>query len=79
MPAATVTSKGQITIPKSIRDDMKIQEGDKLDFSLNEEGDIIISLVKKKVDDVFGLLYRPEQTPITMEEMDEAIARRMMS
>ena len=41
----TVTTKGQVTIPKKIRDDLGIQPNDKLDFS-QEEGKIIVTPVK---------------------------------
>jgi AbrB family looped-hinge helix DNA binding protein len=38
MPRATVTSKGQITIPRSIRQALKVGSGDRLDFVLEAEG-----------------------------------------
>jgi antitoxin PrlF len=45
----TVTTKGQVTIPKKIRDDLGIQPNDKLDFS-QEEGKIIVTPVKTLKD-----------------------------
>ena len=54
MTIATVTSKGQVTIPKSIRDALRLHTGDKLEFIVTEEGDTLLRPVTKKVDDVFG-------------------------
>lgn len=42
MELARVTSKGQITIPKAIRDKLKLKEGDKVLFIESEDGRIII-------------------------------------
>ena len=36
MPVATLTSKGQITIPRVVRERLRLETGDKLDFSVDE-------------------------------------------
>ena len=42
---ATVTSKGQVTIPKPIRDRLQLEPGDKIDFTLDEAGDLRVTPV----------------------------------
>jgi AbrB family looped-hinge helix DNA binding protein len=76
MTIATVTSKGQVTIPKSIRDTLRLQTGDKLEFIVTQEGDTLLRPVTKKVDDVFGRLHKPGRGPVSVEDMDAAIRRR---
>jgi antitoxin PrlF len=76
MTIATVTSKGQVTIPKSIRDALRLHTGDKLEFIVTQEGDTLLRPVTKKVDDVFGRLHKRERSPVSVEEMDSAIRRR---
>jgi antitoxin PrlF len=39
----TVTSKGQVTIPKKVRDQLGITPGSEVDFSLNEQGDVVLA------------------------------------
>lgn len=77
MTTATLTSKGQITIPKKIREQLLLHTGDKLDFTLTAEGDVLLRLVTRHVDEVFGRLGRAGQTPLTSAEMDASIRRRM--
>ncbi len=75
MSLSTLTSKGQITIPKSVRDALKLQQGDKVEFVENERHEFVLKPATKKVAEVVGLLksYRKDQ-PVTVEEMNEAIA-----
>jgi AbrB family looped-hinge helix DNA binding protein len=40
--ATTVTSKGQVTIPKHVREAMDIRPGSKVDFDVNGEGEIVL-------------------------------------
>lgn len=77
MTTATLTTKGQITIPKDIRERLMLHTGDKLDFSLTESGDVLLKPVTRHVDEVFGRLGKSGQAPLTPAEMDAAIQRRM--
>lgn len=54
MPISTVTSKGQVTIPKKIRDRLGLKAGDKLDFQFEGDGSIRVHPVSKRVSEVFG-------------------------
>ena len=77
MTTATLTSKGQITIPKEIRERLLLHAGDKLDFNLTDAGDVILRPVTRRVDEVFGRLRKPGQPALTPAEMDAAIQQRM--
>ncbi len=77
MTLATMTSKGQITIPKEIRDSLKLSTGDKIEFILTNSREALLRPVSKKVDEVFGRLYQPNRNPASIEEMNAAIAKRI--
>jgi antitoxin PrlF len=74
MPTSTVTSKGQVTIPKEVRDALRVGSGDRVSFVLREDG--VVEMRPETVDlrDLYAVLKRPGK-PVTVEEMNEAIAR----
>ena len=68
---ATLSSKGQATIPKAVRERLKIRPGDRFKFFFHPDGVIIlprISTARLK-----GMIPKPAQ-PVSLEEMDRAIA-----
>ena len=71
---ATMTSKGQITIPKPIRDRLHLEPGDRIDFFVEEDGGLRITPVTGSVTQLKGMVPNPVH-PVSLEEMDEAIAR----
>jgi AbrB family looped-hinge helix DNA binding protein len=73
MATATVTSKGQVTIPQRVRRHLHLEEGDKLEFTIEDDGTVRLRTIKGSVKDLFGLLKRPGQRPVTVEEMDESV------
>ena len=77
MALATLTSKGQITIPKSVRDSLHLHEGDKVEFVIIENKEALIRPITKKVDDVFGRLHKPGRKPISVDKMDAGIKQKM--
>ena len=77
MALATLTNKGQITIPKAVRESLGLHSGDKLEFVIAESGKAYIRPVTKKVDDVFGRLHKPGRKPVSVGEMDEKIKQKM--
>jgi len=77
MALATLTSKGQVTIPKAVRDSLRLHPGDKLDFLVTDDGEAVLRAVTKRVDDVFGKLHRPSRKAVPVERMDSAINRKM--
>jgi antitoxin PrlF len=73
MPTATITSKGQITIPKKVRSHLGVAAGDRLDFTIGRDGTVRVLSLSRPVRDLFGLLRRPGQKIVTLEEMDASI------
>lgn len=74
MAAATLTSKGQTTIPKEIRDFLGIGSGDKLDFVVESDGRVILRPANLDVRQLRGMLKRSGRKAVTLEEVDKAIA-----
>jgi antitoxin PrlF len=72
MPAATVTSKGQITIPVEVRKKHGIQTGDHLDFTENERGELVLRQKKGSLMDMFGGL-KWDGPPVSIEEINKTI------
>ena len=75
MSISTLTSKGQTTIPKQVREHLKIGPGDKLDFVIESEGRVVIRPAKLDVRELKGLLKRRDGKVLSVEEMNAAIAR----
>ena len=79
MALATLTSKGQVTIPKAVRDSLHLHAGDKVEFVITETKDALLRPVTKKVDDVFGRLHKPGRKPVSIEKMDAGIRKKMQA
>ncbi len=79
MALATLTSKGQVTIPKAVRDSLHLHKGDKVEFVITESKEALLRPVTKKVDDVFGRLYMPGRKPVSIEEMDAGIRQKIQA
>ena len=77
MALATLTNKGQVTIPKIVRETLGLHSGDKLEFVIAENRKAYIMPVTKKGDDVFGRLHKPGRKPVSVEEMDEKLKLKM--
>ena len=75
MITATITSKGQITIPKNIRDHLDLHAGDKISFIEDEDGSINLVPVKKPLSALKGLVPKPK-TAVSVEDMNNAIKRK---
>jgi AbrB family looped-hinge helix DNA binding protein len=77
MALATLTSKGQVTIPKEVRTTLRLHAGDKVEFIITETREALLRPVTKRVDDVFGRLHRPGRRPISIEKIDAGIRKKM--
>lgn len=75
MAEATITSKGQITVPKEVRNALNVQEGDVLDFVIDERGQVTVRPLRGDVTRLRGMLKHLVKRPLSVEEMDEAILR----
>jgi antitoxin PrlF len=74
---ATLTSKGQITLPKEIRDRLGLDAGSMLDFQVLPDNTITARTVKPDARRIRGLLKSPHAGPLTVEQMDEGIAKHL--
>ena len=74
---ATLTSKGQITLPKEIRDRLGLDAGAMLDFELLPDNTITARAVKPDARRVRGLFKSPHARPLTVEQMDEAVDKHL--
>ena len=72
MPTATLTSKGQITIPAQVRKALGLDAGDKIDFIETEDGQFVLRPRTASIRDLEGCVPRLNYVP-TIEEMNEAI------
>ena len=75
MATATITSKGQITIPKELRESLRLRAGHRLDFELRDDGNILIRPRTMDATKLYGMLKRKRAKPVSLEEMDIAIAK----
>lgn len=73
MAIATMTSKGQMTLPKDVRDDLGLKPGDKVDI-VKEGEKYVLRPRNVKAGDLYGILHRPGERSMTTEEEDEAFA-----
>ena len=73
MGTATVTSKGQVTIPKAVRDALEIQAGDRLAFNVRPDGTVEVHLLTEDIRRLKGMLKAGR--PVSLEEMEEAVER----
>lgn len=76
MSDARLTTKGQVTIPRDIRDRLHLKFGDRLRFRITDSGQVMLEAAKHHVGELYGLLQRKSKKPVPVEVMDEAIRRR---
>lgn len=75
MVLATVTSKGQTTIPKEIRDYLRLRTGDEIAFYI-QDGNVLIKPMMGDVGELRGSLKKYVSRPVSVEEMNKAVHRR---
>jgi AbrB family looped-hinge helix DNA binding protein len=75
MPTATLTSKGQITIPVDVRNDLKVEAGDRVEFVQVAPGRYEFVAATRSVNELKGMFGRPARA-VSIEDMNKAIARR---
>jgi antitoxin PrlF len=75
MATATVTSKGQITIPASVRAALGLEAGSQVEFVEYAKGEFAIVAATDSVQSLKGMLRKPA-TPVSVEQMNDAVAAR---
>ena len=72
MATSTITTKGQVTIPKQIRNLLNIDKGDRVEFLVDDNGTVTIWPVTTDVTELKGLVSKPEKY-VSLKDMKNAI------
>ncbi len=72
MAIGTMTSKGQITVPKEVRDALGLAAGTRVVFRRTVSGEYVLSVVPRRLADLAGSLHY-DGPPLTLAAMDDAI------
>ena len=67
--AATLTSKGQTTIPKEIRDSLGMKPGDRISFTLMPDGTVVMRVKSKSIMNLAGVLHKKGRKRVPVEQM----------
>ncbi len=66
---ATLTSKGQTTIPKAVRERLGMRAGDRMTFTVMPDGVVIMRVKNRSASDLAGVLYREGRAPVAAEQL----------
>jgi AbrB family looped-hinge helix DNA binding protein len=75
MPTATLTSKGQLTLPRRVREHLRVQTGDAVDFIIGDDGEVRVRAGEIDVADLKGLLRQAGRRAVSLGDMEAAIRR----
>ncbi len=75
MTTATLTSKGQVTIPANVRRDLNVDAGDRIEFIQIEPGRYEVVAATRSVRELKGMFGKPKRT-VSIEEMNAVIAHK---
>ena len=75
MPIATLTSKGQVTIPKEVRERLRLRAGDRIEFVVAADGTVSVRTPRRDVREFAGILKGRLKKPLTIEQMNRIIER----
>jgi antitoxin PrlF len=73
---AKLTSKGQITIPKQVRERLNLRAGDRVEFTMEGEDRVLLRPARGRVLDLEGALHRPGSPAVALDELERVIRRR---
>lgn len=71
---ATITSKGQITLPKAVRESLGVKAGDRIEFVALAPGVFVVTAVTRDVRHLKGMIAKPAK-PVSIEAMNRVVAR----
>lgn len=74
MTKSTITSKGQVTIPKEIRVTAMLHEGTEIDFQMQNDGTILIIPIQRHISQLKGIVQSRHKKPVSLAEMKKAIS-----
>ncbi|MEX0746797.1 MAG: type II toxin-antitoxin system PrlF family antitoxin [Rhodothermales bacterium] len=73
MPLSTITRKGQTTVPKEIRDHLGLSTGDRIEYTVDDEGRVILTPSNIDIAELDGFLARKASKRATLADMQRAI------
>ncbi len=71
MTTATLTSKGQLTLPKAIRLFLKLEVGHKLEFVISEHNEVVLKPRRIGLDTIYGMAHSKKKA--SLDDIDAAI------
>lgn len=74
MAITKLTNSGEVAIPSEIIEWLKLKPGDSIDFAIGSDGKVYLQPAKIDVRELSGILYEEGRKPVSLEEMDAAIA-----
>jgi len=76
MPVATLTTKGQMTLPKEVRDDLHLEPGDQVEI-VKQDGVYVLRPRTVSIESLAGILGKSPSGPMTPEQEEEAFAQAL--
>lgn len=68
----TLTGKGQVTLPKALRERVRLSPSDRIEFAIEDDGRVSLWVKQGSIKGLKGFLPKPAQ-PVSPSEMEEAI------
>ncbi len=75
METTTLTSKGQLTLPKAVRDKLHLKTGDRLRVEVTKDGRVVLEPATVDVLELKGMLPKPAK-PLRLDDIERAIRER---
>jgi antitoxin PrlF len=72
---ALITSKFQMVVPRSVREHLGLHPGDKLDFVIEKDGQVVVRALTSEFTALRGMVKHRRKSPATLAEMDQAVSR----
>lgn len=73
MPSATLTSKGQVTLPAEMRRKLRLVPGSRISFDEKPDGSFVVRAKMRDIRELKGIV-KYDGPPVSIEDMDRAIA-----
>jgi AbrB family looped-hinge helix DNA binding protein len=70
-----MTNKGQITIPHDIRKYLNLRSGDRVDFFIGDDGNVVIIPITVDISELKGIAPKPKKS-VSIDDMNKAICKR---
>lgn len=74
MIIGTITAKGQTTVPRDVRERLGLKAGDQV-YWVIEDGQAVLRPKNKSAMDIAGIFHDPHRVPMSIAELEEAIAK----